>query len=149
MTISMSGLDYDSIEWTPPKEWRKKPQRGDTSKRSDLAFPHISLDRTEYKCPSTGKWITSKNGHREHLKVNDFIEVGNDSNFGKPKSKAKTTDQRNAEIRERRDDIDKAVAMYKEGYRNAPVQSADDVGIVAPSTGGPARSVPKKEIIKP
>ena len=48
------------------------------AKRSDLPTPHIMRDIGEYVSPIDGRVITSRSAHREHLKVHDVVEVGNE-----------------------------------------------------------------------
>jgi hypothetical protein len=47
-------------------------------KRSDLPSPYVIRDIGEYVSPIDNSTITSRSTHREHLKVHDVIEVGNE-----------------------------------------------------------------------
>jgi hypothetical protein len=46
--------------------------------RSALKAPMIMRDIGEYKSPIDGTVITSRSSHREHMRVHDVIEVGNE-----------------------------------------------------------------------
>lgn len=48
------------------------------SKVSGLAAPFVMRDITPYQSPIDNTHITSRSAHREHLKVHDVIELGNE-----------------------------------------------------------------------
>lgn len=137
--ISMSGLDLSSIVWnTPasPSPRARASARQISDARSDLPCPFISLDRVEYKSMATGEMITSNRQHREHLKRNDLIEVGNESTESMARMKSAVAKERAAaEKAERKKDLMEALKMHEQGFRNAPLQTAESVGITAPFSG--------------
>jgi hypothetical protein len=47
-------------------------------KHSGLSAPFVMRDITPYQSPLDNMMITSRSAHREHLKVHDVIEVGNE-----------------------------------------------------------------------
>ena len=54
---------------------------GDTSgvaPRSGMSAPYVIGDIGEYQSPIDNSMVTSRSSHREHLKVYDVIEVGNE-----------------------------------------------------------------------
>jgi len=58
------------------QDWRPEP-------RSDY---HIMPDIKPYKSMIDGREITSRSKHREHLRENNCVEIGNDSSlYQKPK----------------------------------------------------------------
>lgn len=36
-----------------------------------ISAPRFSVDKTDYTCPVTGKWIGSKHAHEENLRIHD------------------------------------------------------------------------------
>jgi hypothetical protein len=47
-------------------------------KQSGLSAPYVVRDITPYKSPIDNTMVTSRSAHREHLKVHDVIELGNE-----------------------------------------------------------------------
>ena len=45
---------------------------------------HIMPDIKPYKSMIDGREITSRSKHREHLRANDCVEIGNDSSLSRP-----------------------------------------------------------------
>lgn len=44
-----------------------------------ISIPSFVLgDIAGYRCVATGKWIGSRSAHRDHVRDNGFIEVGNE-----------------------------------------------------------------------
>jgi hypothetical protein len=54
--------------------------------RSDVDAPFIMPDIQPYQSMATGEMITSRSRHREHLKANGLIEVGNETKYLQPKA---------------------------------------------------------------
>lgn len=50
--------------------------------RADI---HIMPDIKPYRSMADGSWITSRSKHREHLKVHNCIEIGNETKYLQPK----------------------------------------------------------------
>lgn len=48
------------------------------AKLSKLAAPFVVRDITPYRSPIDNTMVTSRSGHREHLKIHDVIELGNE-----------------------------------------------------------------------
>lgn len=46
--------------------------------RADI---HIMGDIKPYQSMIDGSWITSRSKHREHLRMHDCVEIGNDSSL--------------------------------------------------------------------
>ena len=44
---------------------------------------HVIPDIKPYQSMITGEWITSRSHHREHLKMHDCVEIGNDSSLNR------------------------------------------------------------------
>ena len=73
--------------------------------RSDaVAAPMIMRDIGEYKSPIDNQMITSRSQHREHLKVHDVIEVGNERMPPRPTEPALTREVGEA-IKRRLDEV--------------------------------------------
>lgn len=102
-----------------------------SDKRSSLPCPYISSDIQPYKSMITGEMITSRSEHRAHLKKHDCIEVGNE--VPKIEDKHTKSRKRRAAIRK---DMQRAVQDWHQGFRNAPVERADNFVIDRPVESG-------------
>jgi len=129
VAISLSGLDMDflgpaeRVRGRAIKRWNHGRARGDASKRSDLSMPQIILDRVEYKSPITGEMITSRSSHKEHLKVHDCIELGNEK-IDTASAEEKTARAAKASLAE---DIKEAYDKVEQGFIEAPEPDASDL----------------------
>lgn len=71
------------VNGMPKSEYLRK--YGGMEKRSDIATPMIVRDIEPYKSVATGEQITSRSQHREMLRSNGLVEVGNDFPTATPK----------------------------------------------------------------
>jgi hypothetical protein len=78
MTDKEFFLDF----WTPTlgaeealRSWEAKQ----SARRLDA--PYVAGDIQPYQSMATGEMITSRSQHREHLKRNHLIEVGNETKY--------------------------------------------------------------------
>lgn len=54
-----------------------------------LDIPHVIADIQPYKSIVTGEAVTSRKAHREHLKRNDLVEVGDQQPSWMPEHREK------------------------------------------------------------
>lgn len=75
MAVSMSGLDFASIDWSwePPK---KKKTKRTASKRSSVACPHLMGDISEFRSPIDGAVISSRSTLRAHEHRHEVRQCG-------------------------------------------------------------------------
>ena len=52
---------------------------------SQVNAPAVMGDISGYQSMATGEWIGSRSAHREHLKRNHLIEIGNERMENKPR----------------------------------------------------------------
>lgn len=100
---------------------------------SELPCPGIIGDNVEYKSTIDGRMITGRRQHREHLRENGYIEMGNES----PSHIKKPPLHAPGEIKKA---VKDAIDQSRAGYippDTAPVGSKDDEGktIEAPEVG--------------
>lgn len=74
------GEDEEDMQWTCKGEMRRI-----------VAAPMVITDMQPYKSMVTGEMITSRSQHRAHLKAHNCIEIGNETNYLKPKEKIDLT----------------------------------------------------------
>ena len=84
--------NFDKIDWSKKAEpklvkiktdWGVKYVSADSLKQKPKMH-HIMTDIEPYKAMAgdmAGKYITSRSQHREYLKRNDFVEVGNEKEY--------------------------------------------------------------------
>ena len=58
-----------------------------TGDREPVQSHHVMGDIQPYRSMVTGEMITSRSGHREHLKAHQLVEVGNETKYLQPKPK--------------------------------------------------------------
>jgi hypothetical protein len=104
-------------------------------KRSTLAAPMIMRDIGEYRSPIDNTLITSRSKHREHMRVHDVIEVGNERMKAPPSDTVKTRDIGQALKRHVEEVKALPQAAYDEHVRQ---QRAEHEAIAALATPTPA-----------
>ena len=103
------------------------------SKRSDLAAPMVMRDIPEYRNMVDGKPITSRSWHREFLKKNNLVELGNEGT-----AMQKTYKPAKGEVaREIKETIEQLKAGYvnpeegvmPDGYVEEPDEDLDPISV--------------------
>lgn len=97
--------------------------------RSDnIACPYVVRDIGEYRSPIDNQMITSRSAHREHLKVHDVIEVGNER-MPAPSTQAPDTRPIGEAIKRR---IEEVKALPQADYdHHVHVQQAEHAEVAA------------------
>lgn len=71
------------------KTWIQDPVTGELIPKEEYHGPSVSKtayimpDIQGYKSMATGEWISSRSQHRDHLKRNGLIEIGNEKQVNK------------------------------------------------------------------
>lgn len=71
------------VSGMPKSEYLK--QHGGGQNRSDVAAPMLIRDIDSYYSVATGEHVTSRSQHREMLKANGLVELGNDMPSAAPR----------------------------------------------------------------
>jgi hypothetical protein len=113
--------------------------QGDTAgygKNSDtVRAPFVMRDIGEYKSPLDGTMITSRSEHREHMRVHDVIEVGNER-MPSPRPDTAPAAGLGEAIKRR---VEEVVAMPQAQYDNhVKVQAAEHAAVADLVTATPA-----------
>lgn len=66
--------DPVTLELIPKDQYQREP-----------VAAYIMPDIQGYQSMATGEWISSRSKHREHLKANRLIEIGNEKMENKPR----------------------------------------------------------------
>jgi hypothetical protein len=96
-----------------PGRWRVSRERPEPA-RSELGFPMVISDEMPAIEQVDGKFYTSKSRFRAVGRAHGLTEVGNDP--ARFRKKWRSTDQRETKVQRRRD-LEKAIAEYKQGRR--------------------------------
>lgn len=108
---------------------------------SELPSPGIIGDNVEYRSTIDGRMITGRRQHREHLKENGYIEMGNES----PSHVKKPPLHSPGEVKRAvKDAIDQVRAGYVPPDGTVGTRDEDGKVIEAPQVGGiKLKEVPK------
>jgi len=102
------------------------------ARQSALPCPHVIRDIGEYQSPIDNSIITSRSAHRQHLKIHDVIEVGNER-MPAPRPNIPITGVGEAIKRH----IEEVKALPENVYREkATVQAAEHAAISSIITAG-------------
>ena len=103
--------------FTGEYRWVKdKPVVREPRPTRQSAGPMVMPDIKEYRSLVTGEMVTSRSHHREYLKRNDLIEVGNE----------KLSPNTPPPLPDPRETMYEAAQMLDQGYRPKPIENIKD-----------------------
>lgn len=77
-TIACAECGAQEDVFRPISRYNDLPNHCGKPMHRVVTAPYVAADIQPYKSMATGEWITSRSKHREHLKANRLIEIGNE-----------------------------------------------------------------------